>query len=499
MSKCSGIVDGFNPKSVNPGLETKIDQELSKAQIAEREEDAFLKDIGIAGGVNAKKEWQYNRKKELPNNEDRFKQKEELIPHAQEFYHTVAATKTGAGASTKIDNEVYEQARTKYRSYVDKLLPIREIGRILNVPTFEEIAMGVDSKVRKGLFVNDRKEKKNKHFTYVPNGAIVESRLDITAYQKYDIWAVTLTSKTGKAFNGSKYGRAARLTNVTFPITDSQKLGAIKIAVTGPYGGVPKNPYAVMKGGFVNTPVKDMEAMMEEAFNSPDWVEIGVNPYRDPEFYRKDTGERIKGADEIIQIGPVVMAKNVRGSDTPRNFKPKKKDEIEQGTFLVYDEGDEMRMLAISKEDADGNRDLIGEINLDRDVWNDGTKEYVVQSVELKHKKYLNKGLGVKLYIKALEALLKSGKADYFTSGGMTTESAMRVWRSLFKNIDKHLENYPEIRQSIMLTPSNERGMIKHPGGGKEEPSYERDIGSEPAYSIELYAETYKELTKYRP
>ena len=312
MSKCSGIVDGFNPKSVNAGLETKIDQELSKAQVAEREEDAFLKDIGIAGGVNAKKEWQYNRKKELPNNKDRFKQREELIPHAQEFYHTVAATKTGTGASTKIDNEVYEQARTKYRSYVDKLLPIQEIGRILNVPTFEEIAMGVDKKVRKGLFVNDRKEKKNKHFTYVANGAIVESRLDITAYQDYDIWAVTLTSKTGKAFNGSKYGRAARLTNVTFPITDSQKLGAIKIAITGPYGGVPKNPYAVMKGGFVNTPVKDMEAMMEEAFNSPDWVEIGVNPFRDPEFYRKDTGERIKGADEIIQIGPVVMAKNVR-------------------------------------------------------------------------------------------------------------------------------------------------------------------------------------------
>jgi len=344
MSKCSGIVDGFNPKSVNAGLETKIDQELSKAQVAEREEDAFLKDIGIAGGVNAKKEWQYNRKKELPNYKDRFEQKEELIPHAQEFYHTVAATKTGTGASTKIDNEVYEQARTKYRSYVDKLLPIQEIGRILNVPTFEEIAMGVDKKVRKGLFVNDRKEKKNKHFTYVPNGAIVESRLDITAYQYYDIWAVTLTSKTGKAFNGSKYGRAARLTNVTFPITDSQKLGAIKIAITGPYGGVPKNPYAVMKGGFVNTPVKDMEAMMEEAFNSPDWVEIGVNPFRDPEFYRKDTGERIKGADEIIQIGPVVMAKNVYGSDRTKNNKPTRSNPFKfaytQDIFTALDNGE---------------------------------------------------------------------------------------------------------------------------------------------------------------
>jgi len=31
MSKCSGIVDGFNPKSVNPGLEVKIDQEVDKA------------------------------------------------------------------------------------------------------------------------------------------------------------------------------------------------------------------------------------------------------------------------------------------------------------------------------------------------------------------------------------------------------------------------------------------------------------------------------------
>ena len=172
-----------------------------------------------------------------------------------------------------------------------------------------------------------------------------------------------------------------------------------------------------------------------------------------------------------------------------------KGDAIDEGTVLVDVTKDELSLMFVSKEQKDG-RDMIGEVILDRDRWEDGTVEYIVQSSGINHKKYLGKGLGIKMYIKALETLLQRTNADYFTSGGMTTESAMRVWRSLFKNIDKHLADYPEIRESISLMPVNEMQMIKHPGGGKEEPSYERDVGSEPAYSIELYPERYRQLTK---
>ena len=178
---------------------------------------------------------------------------------------------------------------------------------------------------------------------------------------------------------------------------------------------------------------------------------------------------------------------------SPKN-KKHRGDAIDKGTILTEDRGNELELRFISEVGNDG-RDMIGEVTLDRDRWEDGTIEYTVQSSGIHNPKYLRKGLGVKMYVKALEALLQRTNADYFSSGGMTTESAMRVWRSLFKNIDKHLADYPEIRQSISLMPVNEMQMIKHPGGGKEESSYERDVGSEPAYSIELYPERYRQLT----
>ena len=97
-----------------------------------------------------------------------------------------------------------------------------------------------------------------------------------------------------------------------------------------------------------------------------------------------------------------------------------------------------------------------------------------------------------------VEELLKKGNVDYFSSGGMTTESAMRVWRSIYKNLDKHLKDFPNLKGAISLMPSNERGMLFHKGFGKlksgliEENQYEQDVGQEPAFSIELYPDVYR-------
>ncbi len=117
--------------------------------------------------------------------------------------------------------------------------------------------------------------------------------------------------------------------------------------------------------------------------------------------------------------------------------------------------------------------------------------EWSVDTVGLSDK-VKGKGLGVKLYLKAVEELLKMGeyRASYLSSGGMTTESAMRVWRSLYRNKEKHLKDFPQLRGAFAMF-NNERGMIVHDNGPKEEWQYEQDIGSEPAYSIELYPDVY--------
>jgi len=67
-----------------------------------------------------------------------------------------------------------------------------------------------------------------------------------------------------------------------------------------------------MQGYWINTSTPSARAMASKALKSGEWVEIGMNPYRDVDFYRKDTSERVYSADEVIQIGPLVMAKNVK-------------------------------------------------------------------------------------------------------------------------------------------------------------------------------------------
>jgi hypothetical protein len=46
--------------------------------------------------------------------------------------------------------------------------------------------------------------------------------------------------------------------------------------------------------------------------NDPAWTQVGMNPYRHSFFYDKSTGEALIGAEEVIQVGALVLAKNVQ-------------------------------------------------------------------------------------------------------------------------------------------------------------------------------------------
>ena len=65
-------------------------------------------------------------------------------------------------------------------------------------------------------------------------------------------------------------------------------------------------------------------------------------------------------------------------------------------------------------------------------------------------------------------------RASYLSSGGMTTESAMRVWRSLYRNKDKYLKDFPQLKNTFTMF-NNERGMIVHDNGTGFEKQYEQD------------------------
>ena len=203
-------------------------------------------------------------------------------------------------------------------------------------------------------------------------------------------------------------------------------------------------------------------------------------------FYADDTDYNSPEWYENIARGAEVT---VDGTDvTIKKVKNIKKGDIE--TAVVFSEP---AALTIMIPNA-------GELILEKGgKYNSIDGEWSIDTVGLSDE-FKGKGLGVKLYLKAVEELLKKGeqRASYLSSGGMTTESAMRVWRSLYKNPDKYLKDFPQLKGAFHMF-NNERGMIVHDNGPGFEKQYEQDIGSEPAYSIELYPDTYvKNMEKKR-
>ena len=109
------------------------------------------------------------------------------------------------------------------------------------------------------------------------------------------------------------YGQTAHLTSKGKEKVKFQGSGdkALNIAE-----GAGKTPFAVMDGYFKNTPPKDAVVLATKYMNDPQWTQVGMNPRRAGYFYDKVDGMPVSEADEVIQVGPLVLAKNVK------KFKP---------------------------------------------------------------------------------------------------------------------------------------------------------------------------------
>jgi len=148
-------------------------------------------------------------------------------------------------------------------------------------------------------------------------GQKVSSRLDIPAYNNYDTWVVSIHDGTKDAGSVVGFGQAIRLKGIRFgskskealdiargkrrtPAGEDKPMGKSTIArVFGEY--VPEDPYELQK-----------QAADIIASGSDEWTQVGMNPYRGSAFYDKKTGMPVFEADEVIQVGPLVLAKNVK-------------------------------------------------------------------------------------------------------------------------------------------------------------------------------------------
>ena len=149
-------------------------------------------------------------------------------------------------------------------------------------------------------------------------GDWAQLRLDIPSYQEHDAWVVSVhTPKSTNrevqaAYDAGPvvgYESVAALTDVTFGM--NQKMAA-RIAT-----GTAKGTIATMLGKWNPISKADAKARAEAAMKDPAWTQVGMDPFRHSYFYDRDTMRPVLAADEVIQIGPLVLAKNVKfGQET---------------------------------------------------------------------------------------------------------------------------------------------------------------------------------------
>ena len=186
--------------------------------------------------------------------------------------------------------------------------PITLLKEVPKMPTFEDIAGALkENQVRKAGIVGVNLD--------IPAGTKVASRLDIPAYNEYDTWIVSLHDGTKKAGNAVGYAKTAVLKDVSFESDSRVALDIARRKELKAGGRMGKATIARAFGDWVpHDPAKAKE-YAESVFDDPDWVQVGMNPYRASYFYDKADGMPVVAADEIVQVGPLVLAKNVKKAE----------------------------------------------------------------------------------------------------------------------------------------------------------------------------------------
>ncbi len=219
-----------------------------------------------------------------------------------------------------------EMTLEEYRALVQEVMPPEPLGQLMDIPTLEEIALSLDKSPDRtagiiGLNID------------IPDGTAASSRLDINAYENQGTWVATVHEGGKQSGTVLGYGPTTVLNNVSFSSNPKQALEIAK--------GQGKTPIARIDGTWENRDPKVVEQQVRSildgtAPDAGDWVEVGMNPIRGSGFYNKATFEMVNDADQVLQVGPLVLAKRV----TYRKPNDPKNQVEDRGVPRLNDQGD---------------------------------------------------------------------------------------------------------------------------------------------------------------
>jgi len=199
-----------------------------------------------------------------------------------------------------------EMTKEEYDALVNFYKPIKPLEKPLAPATEEQVYDALD------------KVKREKVDPEIMPGVEIGLRLDIPAFNRKGVYVVSIHSKGTKSGPGRVlgYSNVAKVRDVTFGLGNERS--ALKIA-----GGAAKDALQTIEGKYVETTPEKAFEEAQAAFNDPQWVQIGIDPTRHSYFYSKNTTQPVVAAEEVIQIGNMVLGKNVTyGTKNDYLFSP---------------------------------------------------------------------------------------------------------------------------------------------------------------------------------
>ena len=204
--------------------------------------------------------------------------------------------------------------KDQFDEYVDYYMPIG------TVPNPERPMSTADMKL---VLQTNQLPKMN---VPIADGTPVGLRMDINALGRSKSMGLTGSVVAIHPENNPNspisYSSAARIQNVRFSIRNQK--AAMKVATQAeptisksgnvtPQGN--KSPQQTMEGNWVNITPEEAYAMVQRLLKDKAWSQVSFDPLRHSYFYDRATKQPVIAADDVIQVGRFVLAKNVQYSD----------------------------------------------------------------------------------------------------------------------------------------------------------------------------------------
>jgi len=214
----------------------------------------------------------------------------------------LAARELAAGRITK----------QEYDRYVDYYTPI---GPVLGDKLEAPIA---DAQMR-DILTNKIKQKKKAELVDAPiaDGTKVGLRMDIPALEwgrangvNGSVVSVHRGTSPNTKTTGPNisYKSTGHIKNAVFAPRSEERAFGIAQALEGPSGE--KSPQQTIEGEWINTPPDRAFSMVKNLLSNPEWKQISLDPLRHSFFYDRANRKPVLSADEVLQVGRFVLAKN---------------------------------------------------------------------------------------------------------------------------------------------------------------------------------------------